>query len=105
MFNFEWLRNFYPPDVILSSLQTEYLNILSFSVDGWLLIHFLSGLVLGWFLKNVSTKKIILGLILFEVFENFILYPQGLTQYEPFLNMVLDVFIAYLGITLIRLNK
>lgn len=105
MFDFSSIQKIYLPETILNFLQTSYTFNGTF-IDFWLIPHFASGLILGYLTSAIKILKnwiFILSLfIAFELFENLILYKQGLTEYEPVSNAVFDIVIGLFGWYMIK---
>ena len=100
MFDFSFIQKIYFPDSVLALLQKSY-SIYGFFIDFWLIPHFMSGLTLGYLSDNFKILKnwmfVISLFILFEIVENGILYKQGLTEYEPISNSILDIVVSLTG--------
>jgi hypothetical protein len=65
-------------------------------LDYWLLVHFIAGAMLIYFIGKFNLKLAIVMLILFEVFE-FGLMAYGLATPEPVINTILDVIVGGIG--------
>lgn len=99
MINFSWIKNVYFPQSLLDFLQSTMFTIGGIVFDVWLIPHFLVGILLGFITKK--WQLVISIFILFELFENLVLYKQQLTIYEPLSNVFLDIIVAYLGYWLV----
>jgi len=96
------LDSIYFPEPVLKFLGKKAFKVFDF----WLVIHFITGMVIGLILNIfdiTKNEKLIIGfiiLVLYEIFE-FALTFKGLATTEPFLNIVLDILIGMIGIYLI----
>lgn len=95
--SFEWIRNFYPSESILSWLQTKFYESPSGNwwLDFWVIPHFIFSGILRFFISNKLLAVIIF--ISLELIENYVFYQQNLSQYESIQNMITDVIVDYLG--------
>ena len=91
----KWIKNFYFPKPILEFLKKPIFNIHP-SIDYWLILHFISGMILHNLLGAGKQSLVILILIGYEFFECY-LFDKRLAIREPFMNQVLDVIVGYWG--------
>lgn len=89
------------PTEIFTFLQTEIYRKNNLFIDIWSIIHLLCGGIIGFITKNPII--VFFALILFEIFENTLLYPYNLSQYENMINIFLDIFLAMIGWVIVRL--
>lgn len=88
-----------PTNGIEKFLNTVMVETRFFVWDYWMLVHFLSGVLIGAFTKW-SWWKVLLLFVGYEVFE-FLL--QGvLFRVESFWNVAWDIVFGMLGLVLIR---
>lgn len=98
MIDFSFIQAVYPPQHILDLLGTQIIP----NVDLWLLVHFVSGILLFFAFKKFVPEEqrpamLLIILAVFEAWENGILRPQGLSGPETFTNIVLDIVVGVAG--------
>ena len=96
----EAIQQLYFAPNVLDFLSTN----LIYPFDYWHIIHFISGMILYYILKEEGYKKAFLILVIFEVFE-FYLYTIGLARIETTLNRLLDIATGYLGYWVIKKKR
>lgn len=95
MIDFSWIRVIYPPEFILDFLNTPILGLVPI-LDYWLIVHFISGFILGSLLRKLNFFFLLAILVFFEIFE-YILFMQGLARYEGALGILLDIVVGLAG--------
>jgi len=96
----DFIRFFYFPQEVLDILTYDVIDLGYFKIDIWTLPHFMSGILLGLFIRRKDI--IVVLLVLFEIFENLFLAPKGAALLEPVLNSIFDVIIGLVGTIIVH---
>ncbi|MEK6878709.1 MAG: hypothetical protein AABY22_03830 [Nanoarchaeota archaeon] len=101
MIDLSFIRNFYFPQFILDILKISLFNQHIF--DFWLIVHFISGLIIFSILNKLfkieiknSLITVFIILLFYEGFEIF-LESQDLISGELVFNIILDIIIGIFG--------
>lgn len=94
-----WIENIFFPQPMLNFLKKPILGITPI-MDYWLVVHFMSGVILSYILGPNQGSLVMSLLIGYELFEMYLL-NKGVGFKEPFINQILDVIAGYIGYTML----